>query len=141
MDWSCHEEDGVMRPFKAKCLDGICRNGFTREILNRRPLALRHTLLGTRALMGGKGVSDQSIGSGRVEATLDAVLVLQCLCRDLFEGIGFGMSGSAVLRVAKGVEERGPRRERRWLRLNRAQRDVRSPMIGIVPCEIGGEAD
>jgi hypothetical protein len=99
MDWSCHEEDGVMRPFKAKCLDGICRNGFTREILNRRPLALRHTLLGTRALMGGKGVSDQSIGSGRVEATLDAVLVLQCLCRDLFEGIGFGMSGSAVLRA------------------------------------------
>ena len=76
MDRNRYKEDGVMRPFKAKCLDGVCRNGFTSKILNRGPLAVWHTLLWPWPLMGWKGVSNKSVRSGSVEATLDPILVL-----------------------------------------------------------------
>ena len=139
MDWSCHEEDGVMRPFKAKCLDGVCCNGFTRKILYRWPLAVWHTLLRPWPLMGWKGVSNQSVGSRSVEATLDPLLVLQCFCRDLFEEIWFGMGWPVAFRAWRWGRG-GRRRWRWWPRFNRSQGVISSPLIGIVPCKIGGYA-
>jgi hypothetical protein len=88
MDWDRYKKDGVMRSFKAECLDGLCRNGFTRKILNRGPFAVRHTLLWPWPLMSWKGVSNKSVSSGSIEATLNPILVLQCFCSDLFEEIG-----------------------------------------------------
>jgi hypothetical protein len=57
-DRSRDEEDGIMRPFEAICLDCICCYGFARKVLDRGPFAFRPTLLRPRALMGGEGVSD-----------------------------------------------------------------------------------
>src|SRR5580692_2299675 len=120
MDWNRYKEDGVMRAFKAECLDGVCRNGFTSKILNRGPLAVRHTLLRARPLMGWKGVSNKSLRSGSVEAALDAILVLQRFCRDLFEKIGFWVRRTFALQHCWGWQRRrGWRRRRRWPRLNR----------------------
>ena len=76
-----------MRSFKAKGLGSGCCNGFTSKIFNRRPFALWHALLCAWTLMGGEGVSHQSIRTGSVEATFDPVLVLQCLRCDLFQKI------------------------------------------------------
>jgi hypothetical protein len=76
MDWNRYKEDSVMRSFKAKRPNGVCCNGFTCKILNRRPFAFWHTLLRPWPLMGWEGVSNQGVRSGSVEATLDPILAL-----------------------------------------------------------------
>src|SRR6202043_2097580 len=76
VDRSRYKEDGVMWPLKAKCLNCICSDCFTPEILDSGPLSLGHSLLRPWSLMGWEGVSNQRIGSGSVEAALYPVLVL-----------------------------------------------------------------
>jgi hypothetical protein len=92
--------------------------------------------------MSRKGVSNQNVGSGSIESTLDAILLLQCFCGDLFEKIGIGMGWSVAFGTERWRWRAGRRRRRRWWsRLNRSQGIIRGPMIGIAPCQIGSYAD
>src|SRR3984957_1251706 len=129
-----------MRPLKAKCPGGVGSNCLPCKILDRRPLAVWHTLLQPRTLMCGKGVSNQSIRSGGVKAAFYSILLPQCFRRNLFKRIGLGMRWCiAWFGWRPGIRRRG--RGWWWSRLYRLQRNVRGPMIGIVPGKTGGDAD
>src|SRR5271163_4175748 len=142
MDWNGYKEDGIMRAFEAECLDRVCRNSLTSKIFNRRTLTVWHALFRPWPFTGWEGVSSKSVRFGSIEATLDAILVLQCFCRDLLQKIGLWVGlPIAVIPWRRRWWRRSGRR-RRWRRpwLNRSQGAVGSPMIGIVPSQIGSYA-
>ena len=58
LGWDRYNEDGVVRPLKAKSLGGICRHCFAREILDRGSFPLGHTFLRTWTLMDREGIPD-----------------------------------------------------------------------------------
>ena len=134
-----------MRPLKAKGLGSVCRYRFSRKILDGRPFSLGHNLLRPWSLMGREGIANQSIGSGSVEATFDAVFVLQGFGSETFEKIRYAdevarrvqvAAGAAVVSEAQevGAAAVGPR-------LNRSQRVICRPMVGVVPRETRSDAD
>ena len=142
MDRSRYEEDGVMRTLKAEGLGSVCCDRFTRKILDRRPFSFGHTLLRSWSLMSREGIPNQSIGSGSVEPSFDAVLVLQGFGREPLEEVRSGTRRPVAFWVWRRRRRLRCERRGRWRqepRLDRSQRVICSAVLGVVPSETRSE--